>query len=150
MLNVRSGSFATKLGCRDDVRFPPVGDQGADIAPRPKGTDIISPPGWSGRCQQATSSVALLMLRLIRWIDKNSLRRSLKLKLYDGFFVQRPYEMRLASGYDSECSDLSNLGIGGIKFFALAIVYLATQDRSVFRIRVPVRRRLSVWWKLKS
>ena len=41
--HVRHGSFATKLGCPDDVRFPPVGDQGADIAPRPKGTDIIRP-----------------------------------------------------------------------------------------------------------
>ena len=107
-------------------------------------------PTGQFRAQQATSSVALLMLRLIRWIDKNCLGRSLKLKLYDGFFVQRPYEMRLASGYDSECADLSNFGIGGVKFFALAVVYLAAQDRSVFRIRVSVRRSLSVWWKLES
>jgi hypothetical protein len=106
--------------------------------------------GMTVMCQQATSSVALLLLRLIRGIDKNCLRRSLKLKLNDGFFVQRPYEMRLASGYDSECSDLSNFWIGGVKFFALAVVYLAAQNRSVFRIRVPVRRRLSVWWKLKT
>jgi hypothetical protein len=58
--------------------------------------------------------------------------------------------MRLASGYDSECADHSNLRIGGVKFFALAVIYLAAQDRGVFRIRVPVRRRLSVRWKLKS
>ncbi len=30
--HVRSGSIATKLGCRHDVRFPPVSDQIADIA----------------------------------------------------------------------------------------------------------------------
>ena len=57
------------------------------------------------------------------------------MKLYDGFFVQGPYEMRLASGYDSECADLSNFRIGGVKFFTLALVNLAAQDRSVFCIK---------------
>src|SRR4051794_34942983 len=56
-------------------------------------------PSMSDKCQKATSWVVLFLFGLIRRIDKNCLRRSLKLKLNDRFLVQGPYEMRLSGGY---------------------------------------------------
>ena len=51
--------------------------------------------------------IELPALRIVRGIDKNRVGWALELQLYDSFFVQGPYEMRLTRRHNGKRADFA-------------------------------------------